>query len=123
MAVNIPSTLLLIDKTLTAQNLYTAATFSQVNTSTSAVYDTVTGTYAQPVAILHTFNVVLLNTEYNSQEEEVYNVTASIMILPQNISFAPDVDQVYTIGGQKWIVSRLSLSPQNSLWEITLGRK
>jgi len=123
MAINIPTTLLLIDKTLRAQKLYTPATFSQVTTSTTAVYDTVTGKYAEPATVLHAFDVVLLDTEYNSAEEEVYNVTAKIMVLPQNITFSPDVDQVYTILGQSWIVSRLSLSPQNSLWEITLGRK
>ena len=123
MAINIPTTLLLIDKTLIAQKLYTPATFSQVNTLVTAAYNPTTGLYAEPVAILHTFNVVLLDTEYNSAEEEVYNVTAKIMVLPQNITFAPDVDQVYVIGGQSWIVSRLKLSPQDSLWEITLGRK
>ena len=123
MAINISANLALIDKTLRAQKLYTSATFSQVNTSITAAYDTVTGKYAEPVAILHTFDVVLLDTEYNSAEEEVYNVTAKIMVLPQNLTFSPDVDQVYTISSQSWIVSRLSLSPQNSLWEITLGRK
>ena len=122
MAINIPATLKLIDSTLKSQNLYTEATFSQTNVSTTAAYDTVTGTYAEPVAILHTFNVVVLDTEYNSVEE-AYNVTTKIMILPQNITFRPDVEQVYEILGQSWTVSRIGLSPQGSLWEITLGRR
>jgi hypothetical protein len=49
-------------------------------------------------------------------------VTAQIMILPQNISFEPNTGQDYTFKGNRWNVVSVKLSPQDSLWEITVGR-
>jgi hypothetical protein len=124
MAINIPATLLKIDKTLISQKLYTPATYSETVLKTSAVYDPISGTYSDTSApTVHSFNVVLLDTDYNSLEDNMYNVTAQIIILPQNIAFEPDVDQIYTIKGRDWHVARIKLNPLDSLWEITVGRK
>lgn len=124
MAINIPATLLTVDRTLIAQGLYTPATFLEEVISGTATYDPVTGDYTTgKTSTAHEFNVVVLDTSYNSQDDNMYNVTTNIMILPQNIIFAPDIDQIYTIGGRDWHVSQIKLSSQNSLWEMTLGRK
>lgn len=124
MAINIPSTLLKVDKILTKQKLYTPATYKEVVPATDPEYDPVSGTYlANRVTTDHSFNVVILDTDYNSLEDNMYNVTAQLMVLPQNLSFEPDIDQVYTIKGRDWHVSAIKASPLESLWEITVGRK
>tara|TARA_B110000503_G_C7124520_1_gene403977 strand:+ start:1076 stop:1450 length:375 start_codon:yes stop_codon:yes gene_type:complete len=124
MAINIPSTLLKVDKILTKQKLYTPATYKEVVPAADSEYDPVSGTYlANRVTTDHSFNVVILDTDYNSLEDNMYNVTAQLMVLPQNISFEPDLDQVYTIKGRDWHVSAIKASPLESLWEITVGRK
>ena len=124
MAINIPSTLLKVDKILTKQKLYTPATYKEVVPATDPEYDPVSGTYLTNSGTTnHSFNVVILDTDYNSLEDNMYNVTAQLMVLPQNISFEPDLDQVYTIKGRDWHVSAIKASPLESLWEITVGRK
>ncbi len=123
MAINIPATLVKVDRTLIAQGLYTPATYSETIIKNSNVYDPITGTYDTSAPTLHSFNVVFLNSDHNSQEDNRYSVTAEIMILPQNISFEPNMDQIYVIKGHNWHVSGIKLSPLDSLWEITVGRK
>lgn len=124
MAINIPSTLLKVDKILTKQKLYTPATYKEVVPATDPEYDPVSGTYLTNSGTTnHSFNVVILDTDYNSLEDNMYNVTAQLMVLPQNLSFEPDIDQVYTIKGRDWHVSAIKASPLESLWEITVGRK
>jgi hypothetical protein len=124
MAINIPATLVKIDRTLIAQKLYTPATFTETATTTSATYDPITGSYANSgSSTVHSFNVVLLDTDFNSLKGDEYNVTAKIMILPQNITFEPSTRDVYCIQGKSWYVDSIKLSPLDSLWEITVGRK
>jgi|TARA_B110000211_G_scaffold228024_1_gene283619 hypothetical protein len=124
MAINIPSKLVKIDKILIKQDLYTPATYKEVIPASNPEYDPISGTYLTDNGTIdHSFNVVLLDTDYNSLEDNMYNVTAQIMILPQNITFEPDMDQVYTIKGRDWHVAAIKLAPVDSLWEITVGRK
>ena len=124
MAINIPTTLVKIDKTLTAQKLYTPATFTQAASTASSTYNPITGTYSSSGnSTVHSFNVVLLDIDYNSLKGDEYNVTAKIMILPQNITFEPSTRDVYCIKGKFWDVDSIKLSPQDSLWAITVGRK
>ena len=124
MAINIPTTLLKVDNILTKQNLYTPATYRQVVPATNPQYDPVSGTYLTDNGTIdHSFNVVLLDIDYNSLEDNMYNVTAQLIVLPQNITFEPDMDQVYVIKGSDWHVSSIKSSPLDSLWEITVGRK
>tara|TARA_R110000744_G_scaffold86330_3_gene168663 strand:+ start:821 stop:1195 length:375 start_codon:yes stop_codon:yes gene_type:complete len=123
MAINIPATLIKIDKTLIAQKLYTPATFSEVKQSSSTNYDPITGTYAGTSDKTdHSFNIVVLDESRNSSSDGGYNVTTQIMILPQNISFEPNTGQDFAFKGKCWSVVSVKLSPQDSLWEITVGR-
>ena len=123
MAINIPTTLIKVDKTLIAQKLYTPATYSEVTQSASTTYDPITGTYAGTSgATVHSFNIVLLDESHGSAGDGGYNVTAQIMILPQNISFEPTIGQDFTFKGKCWSLSSIKLNPLDSLWEITVGR-
>lgn len=124
MAINIPATLIAVDKTLIAQKLYTPATYSEVAQPTSTNYDPITGTYTGDTsgAIVHSFNIVLLEESRDSNADGGYKVTAQIMILPQNISFEPTTGQDFIFKGKCWSLVSIKLNPLDSLWEITVGR-
>ena len=109
------------DAILSAQGLYTTVTFQEI--SGEASYDPVTGTYGISSSTDHSFNAVLLSEESSAKDGSGFKVTISIIVIARNISFTPIVDQIFVINGVDWQVSSSKMEAQDTVYEISLGRK
>ncbi len=109
------------DAILSAQGLYNTVTFKEI--SGEAGYDPITGTYGTSSSTDHTFNAVLLSENSSAKDGSGFKVTLDIIVIARNISFTPIVDQIFVINGTNWQISSSKMGTQNTVYEISLGRK
>ncbi len=121
MAINFDDQMILADKVLIEQGLYSTVTFSEK--VGEEVYDPTTGSYQGGSVIGHSFNAVLLTESSSAIDGSGFKVTMDIVIIARNITFTPIVDQLFVINGTQWQLASSKMEPQRTVYEITLGRK
>ena len=110
------------DSILTANGLYVPVTY--VDTTVDDLsYDPVTGEYVQSSSTTHSFNAVSLTQTASNEPNNQYSVTLDIIVVARNITFTPEIDQIYDVNGTQWQVVTASLAPQGTIHSISLGRK
>ena len=109
------------DAILSAQGLYNTVTFKEI--SGEASYDPITGTYGTSKITNHSFNAILMSENSSPKDGSGFKVTLDTIVIARNISFTPIVDQIFVINGINWQVIKSTTGAQNTVYEISLGRK
>lgn len=121
MAINFDDHMKNADAILLSQGLYNPVTFTEITGESS--YDPVTGSYGTSSSTNHSFNAVLLSESSSPKDGSGFKVTLDIIVIARNISFTPIVDQIFSINGIPWQVASSKMESQNTVYEISLGRK
>lgn len=113
-----------VDSILNCNGLYEKVEYLETTLdSNTSTYDPITGTYSDETSTLHVFSAVLLTEDQRNEPSNTYGGTLKMLVLPTNISFIPEVDQVYSAYGTRWQVVSLDLAPQEAIFTINLRRK
>ena len=122
MAIDFASIVRGVDNTLTSLGLYKDVTFVDTGNNPDS-YDPIKGEFDLSSSTTYTFQAVVL-TEGNSNETgNTYGVTQKLVVVPTQIQFSLEVDQIFTIESQNWQVVSFELAPQNTIYTINLRRK
>ena len=122
MAIDFAGIIGQVDSALLSLGLYKDVTFIDRNEPESS-YDPITGEYDQSSETTYTFKAVVLTEGYNNESGNTYGVTQKIVVVPTQITFSLEVDQIFTIGGVNWQVLSFDLAPQDTIYTINLRRK
>jgi hypothetical protein len=112
-----------VNDVLIDKGLYQKVEYLETVKETNSTYDPITGTDSKESSKLHIFDAVLLSEDQSNQPNNVYGGSMKMLVIPTNISFIPEVDQMYVIYGVRWQVLNLDLSPQEAIFTISLRRK
>ena len=111
-----------VDSTLLSLGLYKDITFIDTSTSTGN-YDPLTGTYPDETSVTYTFKAVVLSEGSNNESGNTYGVTQKLVVIPTQIQFSLEVDQILSIDGINWQIMSYELAPQDTIYTINLRRK
>ncbi len=111
-----------VEKILQKSGLYKSFSYTETTTD-KTTYNPITGNFATSRGVNYTFNAVTLETRAGNLDESAYSILMDIIAMPANITFEMRSGLEFVLDGVTWNVANFKLAPQNSLYEITLGRK
>jgi hypothetical protein len=122
--IDLSSIMCKVDNVLNAQGLYEKVEYLEtVQDEVTSTYDPISSTFSDEFSTLHIFSAVLLTEDQSNEPNNTYGGTLKMLVIPANIAFIPEVDQVYSIYGVRWQVVNLDLAPQEAIFTINLRRK
>jgi hypothetical protein len=122
MSLDIQSQLNKVDNILISNGLYSTATYED-STDNLDNYNPATGEYEELSKVVHSFNCVFMSQDSNNDKDNSSGVSSSIIVLPSNLEFEVQIDQIYTLKGLTWQVASFEQAPQDSIYTINLRRK
>jgi hypothetical protein len=112
-----------IEKILKKSGLYKEFSYTD-KTYSETTYNPITGDHdSTSSSTVYSFNGVALTQRSGELEEGSYNVLMDIIVMAANVTFDVRPGLEFTLGTTVWNVSTFKLNPENSMYEITLGRK
>ena len=116
--------LIRVEKILKNSGLYKQFSYIE-RTDVETSYNPITGDHeSDSSSTTYLFNAVVLNTRSADRlEASAYSLLSDIIVMSANVEFDMRPGLEFTLGTQVWNVSSFTLNPENSMYEITLGRK
>lgn len=116
--------LIRVEKILKNSGLYKQFSYVE-RTDVETSYNPITGDHeSDSSSTTYLFNAVVLNTRSADRlEASAYSLLSDIIVMVTNVEFDMRPGLEFTLGTQVWNVSSFTLNPENSMYEITLGRK
>lgn len=112
-----------LEKILTKSGLYRTFTYVE-EVYKDETYNAITGDYdSTSTSVTHEFNGVPLQNNDSVLEQSAYFTMMTIIVIASNIEFDMRSGLEFTLDGIVWNVSTFKLNPENSTYEISLGRK
>jgi len=120
----ISSELIKVEKILKQSGLYKQFSYVE-RTDVETSYNPITGDHeSDSSSTTYLFNAVVVNTiSADRLEASAYSLLSDIIVMAANIEFDVRPGLEFTLGTQVWNISSFTLNPENSMYEITLGRK
>jgi len=120
----ISSELIKVEKILKQSGLYKEFSYVE-RTDVETSYNPITGDHeSDSSSTTYLFNAVVVNTRSADRlEASAYSLLSDIIVMAANIEFDVRPGLEFTLGTQVWNISSFTLNPENSMYEITLGRK
>ena len=120
----ISSELIRIEKILKDSGLYKQFSYIE-RTDVETSYNPITGDHeSDSSSTTYLFNAVVTDTRTADRlEASAYSLLSDIIVMAANVEFDMRPGLEFTLGTQVWNVATFKLNPENSMYEITLGRK
>ena len=120
----ISSELIRIEKILKDSGLYKQFSYIE-RTDVETGYNPITGDHeSDSSSTTYLFNAVVTDTRTADRlEASAYSLLSDIIVMAANVEFDMRPGLEFTLGTQVWNVATFKLNPENSMYEITLGRK
>lgn len=120
----ISSELIRVEKILKDSGLYKQFSYiERLDVETS--YNPITGDHeSDSSSTTYLFNAVVTGTRTADRlEASAYSLLSDVIVMAANVEFDMRPGLEFTLGTQVWNVATFKLNPENSMYEITLGRK
>ena len=110
------------DGILRELGLYDVVTYVE-ETLEDNTYNPLTGEFGNRSTETYTFNAVILTEGNFGENNSSYGLSQSLVVLPSEIKFRLNVDQVFQIDGEEWLVKSFNVAPKKTLYTIQIVRK
>jgi len=120
----ISSELIRVEKILKNSGLYKQFSYIE-RTDVETSYNPITGDHeSDSSSTTYLFNAVVTGTRTADRlEASAYSLLSDVIVMAANVEFDMRPGLEFTLGTQVWNVATFKLNPENSMYEITLGRK
>ena len=120
----ISSELIRVEKILKDSGLYKQFSYIE-RTDVETSYNPITGDHeSDSSSTTYLFNAVVTGTRTADRlEASAYSLLSDVIVMAANVEFDMRPGLEFTLGTQVWNVATFKLNPENSMYEITLGRK
>ena len=110
------------DGILKELGLYDVVTYVEETLEDSS-YNPLTGDFGTKSIKTFTFNAVILTEGNFGENNSSYGLSQSLVVLPSEIRFKLNVDQVFQIDDEEWLVKSFNVAPKKTLYTIQIVRK